>query len=76
MSDRITISADDGILAMVELRAGIEKLDKMIAGDKSEWAQEHLPLIRAEKFAGYQRICKALGMKPMLADVPAAQEAT
>lgn len=56
MTDRVTLRADDAIIAMIELRSSIERLDEM-----SDFPSRDE--IRAENFAAYERICKALRLK-------------
>jgi hypothetical protein len=69
--DRVTILANDAITAFSALRSSIEKSDELIAGPNA-YARESLVEHRAEQWEAYQRIAKALGLKPTLnTDVPA-----
>lgn len=69
--DRVTLRADDAVLAMCELRFSIERDDNRIAAAKPEDEDdaEHLASLikfRAVNWQAYQRIAKALGLKPTL----------
>lgn len=65
MSDRVTLRADDAIRAFQCLRSSIEQIDGILAEYKTGECV-FLEHCRAEKWAAYQRIAKALRLKPTL----------
>lgn len=67
-SDRVSLRADDAILAMNSLRSAIESLDVLLGKVDGEALQE----IREERWRAYQRIAKALGLEPTPTTVPNA----
>lgn len=62
--DRVTLRVDDALTAFIELRWSIQSLDKTLSGHCSD--REQLQKFRDEKWESYQRIAKALGVKPTL----------
>lgn len=64
---RVTILADDAIRAMTALRSNVERM--MERNSDSEVLRE----ILAENRESYERIAKALGLKPTLS-VPSGDE--
>jgi hypothetical protein len=59
---RVTLRADDAIMAFQTLRTSIQNLDELL----TRHADDDLREIRAEKWQAYQRIAKALGLQPTL----------
>lgn len=59
-SDRVTLRADDAITAMTALRASIRQMDELLSVGRGD------PEYRAELFAAYERICRALRLQPTL----------
>jgi hypothetical protein len=63
---RITLRVDDAIMAFGALRRSIEEDDRLLANQPSYEGRERTVQFRAEQFAAYERMAKALGLKPTL----------
>lgn len=60
-ADRVTLRADDALTAMTALRGSIRQVDELIANGHADVAE-----YRAELFAAYERISRALGLQPTI----------
>lgn len=64
-TSRVTLRIDDAISAFTALRASIENMDRLLAGTTGGAIQE-IAVFRAQQWEAYQRIAKALKLKPTL----------
>jgi hypothetical protein len=64
-SDRVTLRADDALIAFNCLRTCIRKSDEFLACSNGS-GHDFIRSYRAEKWEAYQRIAKALGLEPTL----------
>lgn len=70
-SDRVTIRANDAIEAFVALRRAIEHNDRVLRKFDENPAlpgREDVAQHRGTQWAAYQRIAKALNLKPTLSE--------
>jgi len=65
-SERIRLSVDDAILAFGALRSSIEEDDRLLASQPSYEGRERTVEFRARQWEAYQRMAKAIGVKPTL----------
>lgn len=63
--DRVTLRVDDAISALVALRASIRQLDETLATGDYPWLKQTREY-REEHWEAYQRIAKALGLRPTI----------
>lgn len=66
--DRITLTAEDAMTVFAALRSSIRELDELLLDGAGEDfpSRSFIEKIRAEKWEVYQRIAKALRVKPTL----------
>jgi hypothetical protein len=62
----VTLRVDDAILAFGALRSSIERDDRLLARQPEYDGRELTVEFRAEQYAAYERMAKALGLRPTL----------
>lgn len=73
-TERVTLQVDDAVTAFVALRRSIRRCDELLTAQGNFPSREFIAKDRAEKWEAYQRIAKALGLKPTLDEVKSPVE--